>query len=93
MPSSGATSSIRAAAKARVGVAHGGLRQLVEQGLPVGEVAVDRGPRDAGRLGDVVHARLLALRREQLRGAVEDRGGDALLQSAAWGPARTSIVS
>ena len=72
--------------QARLDVAHRGPRQLVEQGLPVGEVAVDRGPGDAGRFGDVVHARLLALDREDLRGSVEDRRGHALLQrlSAGW---------
>ena len=45
-----------------------------------GEVAVHRGPRDPGRGGDVVHARLLALEGERPRRSFEDRGGNALLK-------------
>ena len=63
-----------------IDVVHGCPRQLVEQGLAVREVAVDRRPSDAGRLGDVVHARLLSLDGEDPRGPVEDRRGHALLQ-------------
>ena len=63
-----------------IDIAHRGPRQRFEQALPVGEVAVHRRPGDAGRFGDVVHAGLLALDREDLRGSVEDRRGHALLQ-------------
>ena len=63
-----------------IDVVHGCPRQLVEQGLAVREVAVDRRPSDSGRLGDVVHARLLSLDGEDPRGPVEDRRGHALLQ-------------
>ena len=66
--------------QARLDVRHRGSRQLVEQGVTVGEVAVHRGPRDPGRVGHVVHARLLALDGEDLGGSIEDRRGDALLQ-------------
>ena len=81
--------------QSRIDVAHRGPRQLVEQGLPVREVAVDGRPGDAGRFGDVVHARLLALHREDLRGSVEDRRGDALLQrlSGGWLGHRRLAVS
>ena len=49
MPSSGATSSMRADARRASRSRHRGPRQLVEQGVPVGEVAVDRGTGDPGR--------------------------------------------
>ena len=67
------------------GVVDGGLRQLVEQGLPAGEVAVHRGPRHASRGGDVVHARLLALQGEGPGRSIEDRVSDTLLQRLSGG--------
>ena len=54
-----------------------------------GKVAIYGGPSDPGGLGDVVHARLLALEGEELRGSLEDRGGDSLLQGLSRKLART----
>ena len=48
----------------RLGVVEGDLRQLVEQGLTVREVPIDRGSSDPGCSRDVIHVRLLPLDRE-----------------------------
>ena len=83
MPSSAGTASILADVSRSSTVAHRGLRELVEQRLAVGEVAIDGGAGDAGGRRHVVHVRLVALQREDVRRAVEDRDGDALLQRLA----------
>ena len=62
MPSSGATSSIRADASRASRRRTAACASSSSSASPVREVAVDRRPGDPGRRGDVVHARLLALR-------------------------------
>ena len=85
MPSRGATSSIRADASRASASSTRDLRQLVEQGLTVREVPVDRGAGDPGCSRDVIHVRLLPLDREHPRRSVEDRRGDALLERLSGG--------
>ena len=72
--------------QSRFHVGYGGARQLTAQRLTRREVAVERGARHAGSLGDVIHAGLLSMPQEDLRRPLEDRRGDAFLQHCFAGP-------